>query len=82
MPAPTMTISASWCSVRRFSCESDVSFDSIVGTEAVDVLRVRMCGCDDAVTPGGSPAILVPENIVSIVTACCRFREVVGAMQV
>jgi hypothetical protein len=45
-----------------------VCFASIVGTEAVDVLRVRRCGCDDALTPGGSPAILVPENIVSIVT--------------
>jgi hypothetical protein len=42
-------------------------FESVVGTE--DVLRARTGGGGDWCTLGGKPAIFVPENIVSMVTA-------------
>jgi hypothetical protein len=66
MPAPTMTISASWCTRRLSSRWSAVCVDSIVGTLDVEVPLARSCG-EDVLTPGGSAAIFVPENIVSMV---------------
>jgi hypothetical protein len=71
MPAPTMTTSASWCSSRLFSRASVVYVESVfvVGTEDVDVPRLRRCGGRDWVALGGKPVIFVPENIVSMVAA-------------
>jgi hypothetical protein len=70
-----MTTSASWCSRRLSSRESCLTIDSLAGTEAVDVPLDRRCGGGDAVTPGGSSVIFVPENIVSIVSVVGRSRS-------
>jgi hypothetical protein len=73
MPAPTMTTSASWCSNRLFSRASVVYVDSVfvVGTDDVDVPRLRRCDGRDWVALGGKPVIFVPENIVSMAAVVC-----------
>lgn len=75
-----MTMSASWCSDRLFSFESDVYVDSIVGAEDAEVPRLRRCGGGDAVTLGGKPAILEPENIVSMIAVVLGLLKVQGEM--